>query len=160
VSSADLSGLSEPRTRPDISTAAYYLVLLVYASQYIVELAAGPEAADALRLNLANDHAAVAAGDVLRLFTSAFASDTPRQLGVTLLCIFTVGSELESLVGSGVYWAVLCLSAVAGGLADAAFSPRPLTGGPGPIVAGLVAALLAYHVKNWAVEARVRVFLF
>jgi hypothetical protein len=65
VSSADLSGLSEPRTRPDISTAAYYLVLAVCASQYIVELAAGLEAADALRLNLANDHAAVASGDVL-----------------------------------------------------------------------------------------------
>jgi membrane associated rhomboid family serine protease len=43
---------------------------------------------------------------------------------VTLLCFFTVGSELEALLGNGVYWALLCLSVVAGGFADAALSPQ------------------------------------
>jgi len=43
-----------------------------------------------LRSNLANDHAAVAAGDALRLFTSAFITTSVQQLGITLLCLFSV----------------------------------------------------------------------
>ncbi|KIY99582.1 hypothetical protein MNEG_8379 [Monoraphidium neglectum] len=134
----------------------YYLVLLVYASIYATELISGGEASEALRSNLANDHAAVAAGDALRLFTSAFVTTSLRQLGVTLLCFFTVGSELEALLGNGVYWALLCLSVVAGGFADAALSPQPITSGPAPIIASLVAALLAYHIKNWRIEAQLQ----
>jgi len=38
--------------------------------------------------------------------------------------VHQVGSELESLLGSGFYWALLCLSVVAGGFADAALSPE------------------------------------
>lgn len=134
----------------------YYLVLVVYASIYATELISGGEAAEALRSNLANDHAAVASGDALRLFTSAFVTTSVRQLGVTLLCLFTVGSELEALLGSGVYWALLCLSVLAGGFADAALGGLPITSGPAPIVAGVVSALLAVHVKNWHVEAQLQ----
>jgi membrane associated rhomboid family serine protease len=105
---------------------------------YGAELVSGPEAAEALRANLANDHLAVAAGDALRLFTSAFVTTSVRQLGVTLLCLFTVGAELESLLGSGFFWALLCLSVTAGGFADAALSPqvraRRARDAPGPAV--------------------------
>jgi membrane associated rhomboid family serine protease len=100
----------------------------VYASLYAAELLNGDEAAATLRANLANDHAAVASGDALRLFTSAFVTTSIRQLGVTLLCLFTVGSELESLIGSGVFWALLCLSVISGGFAEAALSPQVRAG--------------------------------
>jgi hypothetical protein len=49
-------------------------------SYYVVELEGGQEAADDLIARLANDHAAVADGDALRLYTCAFVSDSLQAL--------------------------------------------------------------------------------
>jgi hypothetical protein len=65
------------------------------------------------------------------------------------VCRATVASELESLIGYSTFWAVLSLSTLTGSLADAAFSKIPITQGPGPAVAAVAAALLAYHARNW-----------
>lgn len=52
----------------------------VFVSYYVVELEGGQEAADDLIARLANDHAAVADGDALRLYTCAFVSDSLQAL--------------------------------------------------------------------------------
>lgn len=61
----------------------------------------------------------------------------------------TVASELESLLGYSSFWALLSLGSLTGSLADAAFSRLPITQGPGPAVAAVAGALLAYHARNW-----------
>jgi len=61
----------------------------------------------------------------------------------------TVASELESLLGYSTFWALLSLSILTGSLADASLSGLPITAGPGPAVAAVVAAQLAFHARNW-----------
>jgi len=47
---------------------------------YVVQLSDGQEAADDLIARLVNDHAAVASGDALRLYTCAFVADSVPTL--------------------------------------------------------------------------------
>jgi membrane associated rhomboid family serine protease len=124
----------------------------VYSSYYVVQLADGQQEADDLLLRLTNDHAAVASGDSLRLFTAFFVSDSLQQLIIGLLGLATVAAELESLLGYSTFWAVWCVTVLAGSLADAAMSGLPITAGPAPAVGGAAAALLAHHLHNWRVE--------
>lgn len=49
-------------------------------SYYVVQLSDGQESADDLIARLANDHAAVADGDALRLYTCAFVADNIQAL--------------------------------------------------------------------------------
>jgi membrane associated rhomboid family serine protease len=158
--------LAEPRARPAISTVLYYITLGTYAAFFITTSVAGPDAADAVVLRLANDHAAVADGDVLRLFTSSFAAtESLYQLGLYLVAMLTLGAELEGIFGPELFWATYALSAVAGGFADAALPaaltagadglPRLVTQGPAPAVAGMVGALLVHTARNWRFESAV-----
>jgi membrane associated rhomboid family serine protease len=124
----------------------------VYSSYYVVQLADGQQEADDLVSRLTNDHAAVASGDSLRLFTAFFVSDSLQQLIIGLLGLATVAAELESLLGYSTFWAVWCVTVLAGSLADAALSGLPITAGPAPAVGGAAAALLAHHLHNWRVE--------
>jgi hypothetical protein len=140
--------VEEARTSPKISYLLYYLTLIVYSSYFAVGLLEGPEAAEELASRLVNDHAAVADGDTLRLFTSAFLLYTPTQLITTLLALFSVAAELESIVGPPTFWAIYSLSTIIGALADAAFSPWPVTHGPSAALAGTVGALLAHLIHN------------
>uniref|UniRef100_A0A383W9A7 Peptidase S54 rhomboid domain-containing protein n=1 Tax=Tetradesmus obliquus TaxID=3088 RepID=A0A383W9A7_TETOB len=128
------------------------LTMQVYSSYYVVQLTDGQQAADDLLLRLTNDHAAVASGDSLRLFTAFFVSDSIQQLVIGLLGLATVAAELESLLGYSTFWAVWCVTVLAGSLADAALSGLPITAGPAPGVGGAAAALLAHHLHNWRVE--------
>ena len=52
-----------------------------------------------LRDLLANDHAAVAAGDILRLATASFVHDGPFPFFLCLASLATLGTELEALLG-------------------------------------------------------------
>jgi hypothetical protein len=52
----------------------------VFVAYYAVALSDGQEAADDLIARLANDHAAVADGDALRLYTSVFVCDSIQAL--------------------------------------------------------------------------------
>lgn len=56
-------------------------------SYYAAQLADGPEVADDLIARLVNDHAAVAGGDALRLFTANFVVDKVPELIVGLLAL-------------------------------------------------------------------------
>lgn len=124
----------------------------VYTSYYVVQLADGQEVADDLLARLANDHAAVSSGDTLRMFTCFFVADSTPQLIIALLGLATVAAELESLLGVSTFWAVWCVTVLAGSLADAAFSTVPITAGPAAGVGGAAAALLAHHLHNWRIE--------
>lgn len=59
----------------------------VFVAYYVVTLSDGQEAADDLIARLANDHAAVADGDALRLYTSAFVADSIQALVFGLLAL-------------------------------------------------------------------------
>ncbi|KAF6255877.1 hypothetical protein COO60DRAFT_168960 [Scenedesmus sp. NREL 46B-D3] len=122
--------IREPRVVPLASNVLYYLLLVVYTSYYVVQLADGQQEADDLLLRLTNDHAAVASGDTLRLFTAFFVSDSLHQLIIGLLGLATVAAELESLLGYSTFWAVWCVTVLAGSVADAALSGMPITAGP------------------------------
>jgi len=158
--------LAEPRARPVISTVLYYITLGTYVAYFATTSLVGPDAADAVVLRLANEHAAVAEGDVLRLFTSSFAAtESLYQLGLYLVAMLTLGAELEGIFGPELFWATYALSAVAGGFADAALPaavtagadglPRLVTQGPAPAVAGMVGALLVHTARNWRFESAV-----
>lgn len=124
----------------------------VYASYYTVVLAQGPEPADDLLARIVNDHAAVASGDTLRLFTSFFVADSLPQLVIALVTLATVGGELEALLGYSTFWAIWCVTVLSGSFADAVGSSIPITAGPAAGVGGIAAALLAHHLQNWQVE--------
>lgn len=127
-------------------------LLLVYSGFYATTLAAGPQFADDALARLANDHAAVASGDTLRLFTAAFVARSPEQLLLGLAALLSCAMELEALLGSGAFWALWTVAAVAGGAADAFIGGSPVTAGPAPGVAGAAAALLAHQASNWRLE--------
>jgi membrane associated rhomboid family serine protease len=146
--------ISSSNTRPKLMPCLHMPLYMsqVYSSYYVVQLADGQQEADDLLLRLTNDHAAVASGDSLRLFTAFFVSDSLQQLIIGLLGLATVAAELESLMGYSTFWAVWCVTVLAGSLADAALSGLPITAGPAPAVGGAAAALLAHHLHNWRVE--------
>eukprot|EP00775_Hariotina_reticulata_P010569 gene10570-10729_t len=144
--------LCEPRVVPLASNVLYYLLLVVYSSYYVIQLAEGQEVADDVLSRLVNDHTAVASGDTLRLFTCFFVADSLPQLIIALVALATVAAELESLLGYSAFWAVWCLTVLSGSVADAAFSDIPITAGPAAGVAGVAAALLAHHLHNWKIE--------
>lgn len=57
----------------------------VFVSYYVVQLSDGQEAADDLIARLVNDHAAVASGDALRMYTCFFVTDSVPTLIFGLL---------------------------------------------------------------------------
>ncbi|KAF8073250.1 METTL7A [Scenedesmus sp. PABB004] len=144
--------LQEPRVVPLASTLLYYLLIIVYSSYYVVQLSSGPEVADDLLARLANDHAAVAGGDTLRLFTSFFVTDSVQQLLIALVALATMSAELESLLGYSAFWALFTLTTLTGALVDAGVGQLPITAGPAAGVGGVAAALLAHHLHNWRLE--------
>lgn len=105
-----------------------------------------------LRNTLENDHAAAASGEVWRFASSIFVHQGPFNLFVTLATLYTLGIELEEVLGFGTFWAVYYLTAMVGSLADAALSELPVTEGSAASVAGLVGAICVTEVRSWALQ--------
>ncbi|KAG2439031.1 hypothetical protein HYH02_006559 [Chlamydomonas schloesseri] len=143
------------RVRPLYVYVIYYCFICVYLASAWLEATDGYLAVSVLRDGLVNDHLAVAAGQVPRLATAGFVCDSPLELFMQLATLLTVGAEAEALLGHSLFWAVYWLCNLAGSLADAVGSELPVTYGPANAAAGVVGALVAFYVRNWALEERI-----
>ncbi|KAG2432094.1 hypothetical protein HXX76_009021 [Chlamydomonas incerta] len=143
------------RVRPLYVYVIYYCFICVYLSSAWLEATDGYLAASVLQDGLVNDHLAVATGQVPRLATAGFVCDSPLELFMQLATLLTVGAEAEALLGHSLFWAVYWLGNLSGSLADAVGSELPVTYGPANAAAGMVGALVAFYVRNWALEERI-----
>jgi rhomboid protease GluP len=95
----------------------------------------------------ANNGAAVAAGEVWRLFASAFLHGDVFHLLVNMYALWIFGTLLESLLGARRYILLYGLSALGGSLASAMFGSAVWSVGASGAIWGLMAAGLA--VAYW-----------
>jgi membrane associated rhomboid family serine protease len=94
----------------------------------------------------ANNGAAVRAGEVYRLWASAFLHAGVVHLVVNMIALWSIGPLLEAILGPRRYVLLYGASALGGALASALFAHKTSVGASGAIF-GLMAATLALTVR-------------
>jgi membrane associated rhomboid family serine protease len=87
----------------------------------------------------------VAANEWYRLFTGAFIHAGIIHLGMNMLVLWLIGSQLERVVGAARYLSLYIVSAVAGSFAVMLFQPVSYTVGASGAIFGLLGAGAAYQ---------------
>ncbi|MBI2705498.1 MAG: rhomboid family intramembrane serine protease [Actinobacteria bacterium] len=87
----------------------------------------------------------VAAGEWYRIFTSGFLHLNILHVGMNMLVLYMIGTQLERAIGHGKFLGLYVTSLIAGSLAALAFNPHVLTMGASGAIYGLFGVIFIHQ---------------
>ena len=119
-------------------------LIAVNVAVYLLEIASGSINGPGIKFQLdwALYGPAVANGDWYRLITSGFMHANLLHIGLNMLILWLVGSQIEEVLGRGRYLLLYFVSLLAGSAGALLQNPLGLTVGASGAIFGLVGALL------------------
>ncbi|EIE25226.1 rhomboid-domain-containing protein [Coccomyxa subellipsoidea C-169] len=140
-----------PAVKPYLAYALLFLNLAVYGAGIAVALTQGNDASNEWFLSLAKVNEKVASGEFYRLLTCTFLHAGILHLGLNCWALYSIGPEVEGVMGYSTFAAIYVLSGLAGSTASFLFSDLITVGASGAIF-GLLGATAGYFLRNRALQ--------
>ncbi|CAL8461793.1 g1324 [Coccomyxa elongata] len=140
-----------PTVTPYLAYALLFLNLAVYGAGIGLALTQGNDFSNEWFLSLAKINEKIASGEVYRLLTCTFLHAGILHLGLNCWALFSIGPEVEGVMGYSTFAAIYILSGLAGSTASFLFSDLITVGASGAIF-GLLGATAGYFLRNRALQ--------
>ena len=162
VGSSDVAGAPDRSEAPSYefqgapvpTSQPYFSFLYGFSTAAVLGLLAatgvneGDDRAAALFAALSNDHAAVWAGDYVRLLTCNWLFASGPALGLNAVALLTVAPEVEALYGYARFNYIAVMTALTGAVGSLVDDRMAAHVGGSDVLFGMLGALLAYCLRN------------